>query len=153
MSLLVKPVQDKIRKRCIPLHCLLTLIVQDKKNTQNTVEGTISCKQAAINIFVLKCTLSSLCPIAEHGHASPFGLVTHPCLEVLVDTFLISKLIWVVLSPEFFLNSYLRQKLQQTLMNIFDSAGLTHGILVFYVCHLCLSKSLEKLCQSCIKSE
>lgn len=64
MSLLVNPVQDKIRKRCIPLHCLVTLIVQDKKNMQNTVEGTMSCKQAAINIFVLKCILSSLCPVA-----------------------------------------------------------------------------------------
>lgn len=101
----MKPVQDKIRKRCIALHCLLTLIVQDKKNTKNTVEGTISCKQAAINIFVLKCILSSLCPIV-HGCASPFRLVTHPCLGGLVDIFLISKLIWVVLSLEFFLNSY-----------------------------------------------
>lgn len=93
MSLLVKPVQDKIRKRCIPLHCLLTLIVQGKKNTQNTVEGTMSCKQAAINIFVLKYILSSLSAIAEQGCASPLGLVTHHCLGVLVDIFLISKLI------------------------------------------------------------
>lgn len=103
MSLLVKLVQDKIRKRCIPLHCLLTWIVQDKKNTQNTVECTMSCKQAAMNVFVLKCVLNSLCPT---WCASPFGLVTHHCLGVLVDIFQISELFWTVLFLEFFLNSY-----------------------------------------------
>lgn len=85
MSLLVKPAQDKIRKRCIPFHCLLTLIVQDKKNMQYTVEGTICCKQAAINIFALKCILSSLHPIDECGCGRPFELVTYHCLDFLLD--------------------------------------------------------------------
>lgn len=85
MSLLVKPVQDKIRKRYIPFLYLLTLIMQDKKNMQNTVEGTICCKQAAINIFALKCILSSLHPIDEHGCDSPFELVTYHCLGLVVD--------------------------------------------------------------------
>ena len=75
MSLLVKPVQDKISKRYIPLHCLLTLIVQDKKKMLNTVEGIICRKQAAINTFALKCILSSLCPVGERGCGSPFELV------------------------------------------------------------------------------
>lgn len=52
---------------------------------QNAVEGTIRRKQVAINIFVLKCMLSSVCPRDEHACGSPFELVTYHCLGFLTD--------------------------------------------------------------------
>lgn len=85
MSLLVKPGQDKIRERYIPLHCLVALIVQDRKNVQSRVEGTICCKQVAINIVALKCILRFLHAIGERGCAGPLEVERYHCLDLLVD--------------------------------------------------------------------
>lgn len=83
MSLLVKPVLGKKKIHTFSLSA--NFEVQDKKNMQHTAEGTICCEQAAVNVFVLKCILSFLHPIDEHGHGGTFEFVMCHCLGFLVD--------------------------------------------------------------------